>query len=133
MIHCAIEENAELVIVSRDTDYGVMLKQKAYINDHLKQEFQERVSKKRKILLYNRLTDALKHFNVAVSQKEVDAETDLFADFSIALKQRLLGEKASTEYMGSWLRFLADTSKVNEAAANMIFPRGTASDSEDTF
>lgn len=54
MIHCAKEQKAELVIVSRDSDYGVMFDNKAYINDHLKQEFSERVSKKRTLLLCTR-------------------------------------------------------------------------------
>ena len=52
MIYCANAQNAELVIVSRDSDYGVYFDNRAYVNDHLKQEFSERVSKKRKLLLY---------------------------------------------------------------------------------
>ncbi len=54
--------DAELVIVSRDSDYGATFDNKAYINDHLRQEFSERVSKKRSLLLYSRLSEALKHF-----------------------------------------------------------------------
>jgi hypothetical protein len=79
MIHCAMENSAELVIVSRDSDYGLTFDNKAYINDHLKQEFSERVSQKRALLLYHRLSDALKHFEVPVSQQEVDAETEIVA------------------------------------------------------
>lgn len=77
MIQCAIDQNAELTIVSRDTDYGITIDKESFINDHLKQEFQERVSKKRKILLYDRLTLALKHFKVTVSQAEEDAEASI--------------------------------------------------------
>lgn len=77
MIQCATKLNAELVIVSRDSDFGVTIGDDSYINDHLKQEFQERVSKKRKVLLCARLTDALKQFNVRVTSKEVQAEADL--------------------------------------------------------
>jgi PIN domain len=83
MIHCANENKAELVIVSRDSDYGVMFENKAYINDHLKQEFSERVSQKRKLLLYTRLSDALKHFEVSISKQEEDAETELLASTSL--------------------------------------------------
>lgn len=74
MIHCARENAAELVIVSRDGDYGILFDGKAYINDHLKQEFSERVGKRRKLLLYTKLTDALKHFEVPITQREADAE-----------------------------------------------------------
>lgn len=77
MIHCANQNNAELVIVSRDSDYGVLFETKSYINDHLRQEFSERVSKKRKLLLYTRLSDALKHFEVPISEKEEEAEAEL--------------------------------------------------------
>jgi hypothetical protein len=62
------------VIVTRDTDFGAIIDGDSYINDHLKQEFQERVSKRRKLILCSRLTDALKHFKVRVTSKEVEAE-----------------------------------------------------------
>ena len=77
MIQCANIANAELVIVSRDSDFGAVFEGKAYINDHLRQEFSERVSKKRKLLLYSRLSDALKHFEVPVSPQEEAAEAEL--------------------------------------------------------
>lgn len=77
MIQCANNNNAELVIVSRDSDYGVLFENQAYVNDHLRQEFSERVSKKRKLLLYTKLSEALKHFEVPVSKKEEEAEAEL--------------------------------------------------------
>jgi hypothetical protein len=79
MIHCANAQNAELVIVSRDSDYGITFENKAYVNDHLRQEFSERVSKKRKLLLYFRLSEALKHFAVPVTPEEEQAEIDILA------------------------------------------------------
>jgi hypothetical protein len=77
MIHCANCRAAELVIVSRDSDYGISLENESYINDHLRQEFSERVSRKRKLLLYTKLSDALKHFEVPVSPEATKAESDL--------------------------------------------------------
>lgn len=77
MIYCANKHNAELVIVSRDSDYGLLFENRAYINDHLKQEFGERVSNKRELLLYTRLSEALKHFAVPVTPQEEAAEIDL--------------------------------------------------------
>ena len=90
MIHCANASNAELVIVTRDSDYGVHFENKAYINDHLKQEFAERVSKKRKLLLYARLWDALKHFEVPVTRQEEEAEAEILSKASevVVLPQR---------------------------------------------
>jgi hypothetical protein len=77
MVHCATERNAELVIVSRDSDYGATYENKSYINDHLRQEFSERVSKKRSLLLYSRLSEALKHFSVKVTPAEERAESEI--------------------------------------------------------
>jgi hypothetical protein len=80
MIHCANVNNAELVIVTRDSDYGIHFENRAYVNDHLKQEFAERVSKKRKLLLYSRLSDALRHFEVPVTKQEEEAESELIVE-----------------------------------------------------
>jgi len=77
MIECAMKETAELVIVTRDSDFGIVFENKSYVNDHLRQEFSERVSKKRKIILEHKLTDALKYFQVAVTKQETDAEADI--------------------------------------------------------
>jgi hypothetical protein len=74
MVHCAIEQNAELVIVSRDSDYGSIIEDKGYPNDALLHEFRERVSKKRKLLLYHKVSDALEHFKVAVTDTEKEEE-----------------------------------------------------------
>ncbi len=70
MVHCATEAKAELIIVSRDSDYGVTSENKSLLNDWLLQEFRERASKKRKVLLFTRLSEALKLFKVEVSDAE---------------------------------------------------------------
>lgn len=80
MIDCAVSKNAELVIVSRDADYGATHDGKSYINDHLWHEFSSRVSKKRKLLLYTKVSDALKHFKVPVTPAQVAAEKELVDD-----------------------------------------------------
>ncbi len=77
MIDCATERGAELVIVTRDTDYGCDFEGQTLPNDHLAQEFSERVSRKRKIILCRRLSDALKHFEVAVTAEEEAEEVEL--------------------------------------------------------
>jgi hypothetical protein len=74
MLECANSQNAELVIVSRDSDYGALFENRWYPNDHLVQEFRERVSRKRKLLLYGKLSDALQHFKIKVTQEEKEEE-----------------------------------------------------------
>lgn len=80
MIDRAKAKTAELVIVSRDADYGSTHDGTSYINDHLRHEFSNRVSQQRKLLLYTKLSDALKHFNVTVTQEQVKAEKELIDD-----------------------------------------------------
>ncbi|MGA2457621.1 MAG: PIN domain-containing protein [Terriglobales bacterium] len=77
MIRCAAKKRAGLVIVSRDTDYGITVGNKSYVNDELRHEFSDKVSQSRKLVLYTRLSDALKSFDVPVSKKEEEAEKDL--------------------------------------------------------
>jgi hypothetical protein len=77
IVYCAMQHNAEVVIVSRDADYGITIDNKAYINDHLKQEFNERVSKKRRVILHNRLSEALKLFEIPISKQLEEAETEI--------------------------------------------------------
>lgn len=77
MVDRAIAKKAELVIVSRDSDYGVTYDGRSIINDHLRQEFTERVSKKRKVLLFTKLSEALKLFSVPVTPQEEEEEKSL--------------------------------------------------------
>jgi hypothetical protein len=76
MIHCAAARKADLVIISRDGDFGVTIHKKCHFNDHLQQEYKERVGRRRKVVLFDRLTDGLTYMKVAVSKKEVDAERE---------------------------------------------------------
>jgi hypothetical protein len=66
---------AGIIIVSRDSDYGAVFENRAYLNDHLKQEFNERVSRKRTITLYAKLSDALKIFGFGDTKGEKKKRT----------------------------------------------------------
>lgn len=77
IIDCAAACSAEIHIVSRDSDYGVIFDDRTYLNDHLLQEFKERVSQKRHIFLHAKLSDALKPFAVAVTPAEEEAEKEI--------------------------------------------------------
>jgi hypothetical protein len=99
IVYCATQHNAEVVIVSRDADFGITVDNKAYINDHLKQEFSERVSKKRKVILYIRLSEALKHLAIPISKKVEDAEKEI-VDVSTEVQTR-----GASQY-GDWVSIL---------------------------
>lgn len=84
IIHCAKEMNKNVVIVSRDSDYGYRYEDEPIINDWLLQEFRERVSRKKKVVLTNRLTHAFELTKVAVNPKEVADEGKLIEEIGAA-------------------------------------------------
>lgn len=77
IVHCAKETKSNIVIVSRDSDYGTISDGRSYLNDHLKQEFAERVGKMRRAVLYTKLSEALKYFAITVTPKEEEEENRL--------------------------------------------------------
>jgi predicted nucleic acid-binding protein len=81
IIHCAkaSTESHNVLIVSRDTDYGIAYDKSPVLNDWLLKEFKDRVSQKRKIELTNRLTIALKHLDEKVSPEDEKEETEIIA------------------------------------------------------
>lgn len=76
IVKCSADTGKHVVIVTRDTDYGVIHEGASYLNDWLKQEFSERVSKKRKIILTDKLSQGLKLVHAAVT-REMEQEEEL--------------------------------------------------------
>jgi predicted nucleic acid-binding protein len=77
IIHCAQKSACEIIIVSRDSDFGVQLENESFLNDWLAQEFRSRTSKKRRVLLYSRLSEALKLFQLPVTPEEEKEEAEI--------------------------------------------------------
>lgn len=74
IIHCGKTLPGKIIIVSRDGDYGLHVDGKSFLNDHLLQEYKERVGSKRVISLTDRLSVALKELDVPVTPSEKKAE-----------------------------------------------------------
>jgi PIN domain len=83
IVQCAIDSGKDIVIVTRDNDYGVTYKDQSYLNDWLKQEFQQRVSQRRKILLTHKLSAGLKIVHAAVTEEMEKAEQQLIESQNI--------------------------------------------------
>jgi len=90
IVECSRKTGKHVVIVTRDTDYGAIYGGKSYLNDWLKQEFSERVSKKRKVILTEKLSQGLKLVHAAVT-KEMETEENLL----LAELDRLLREHSA--------------------------------------
>lgn len=85
VIHCAQESGKDIVIVSRDSDYGISLNDEYILNDWLNIEYSERVSRKRKIVLTDRLAHAFKLTSIRVTKKEEEEEKELLEEISASL------------------------------------------------
>jgi hypothetical protein len=85
IIDCAVRKNADVIIVSRDTDYGQFIQDSSFINDWLSVEFKERVNKQKKITLTNKLSVAFKE---AISKQSVTKKMEA-AEQEIVIQSQL--------------------------------------------
>ncbi len=92
IIYCAKDCHSDIVIISRDTDYGQHRKEKSFINDWLLQEFKERVGRKRTITLSTRLSEGFKLAGIDVAQEEEQAEELFLRDYDYYV-QHLQGQE----------------------------------------
>jgi len=79
IVHCAIESKTHIVVVSRDADFGAIFGKEPVINDWLAEEFHDRVSKTRKIVLTNRLTEAFDRAGISVTTEEKKEEEEFLS------------------------------------------------------
>jgi hypothetical protein len=78
ILRCTVQSGKHVILVTRDTDYGISYDKRYYLNDWLRQEFAERVKNiRRKIVLTDRLAEAFKLVKIPVSQKAAAAEVQL--------------------------------------------------------
>lgn len=75
VISCASKSKKNIIIVTRDSDYGAIWKNEPFLNDFLVEEFRERVSDNQKIMLTTRLSEAFKLIDLPVSADMVEEET----------------------------------------------------------
>ena len=82
IVHCAKQSGKHVVIVTRDTDYGITFDGKSYLNDYLRQEFSQRVSQQRKIILTDKLSFGLKTVHAAVTKEMEEEEARVMAEIA---------------------------------------------------
>lgn len=80
IINCAEKSNKDIIIVTRDSDFGTTYDKQLFLNDYLLQEFKERISFRRKIVLTDKLSQAFRMIDLAVTKEMEDAETELISD-----------------------------------------------------
>ncbi len=88
IIWCAEKQQKDVMIVSRDSDYGCAYSATSYPNDWLRREFRERVGIRRTLSLSAQLGQTLNQIGAKVTEKEISAErTEITA--SVAWWDRL--------------------------------------------
>jgi len=79
IVHCVEVTNRDVIIVSRDADYGLLHDGRGYANNWLTEEIKQRVNQQRKLTLVDRLSAAFKFLSVPVTPAEITAEHTLIA------------------------------------------------------
>lgn len=77
IIRCAEESGKHIILVTRDTDFGSIYDGESYLNDWLSQEFKQRVSRKRKLILTDKLSTAFKAVQIPVSKEMIEEERNV--------------------------------------------------------
>lgn len=116
VIQCAKDSGKHIIIVSRDSDYGIFYNGQPILNDALQQEFKERVSSKRKLILTDRLTVAFKQASITVTKKEEKQEQELIEEItderkSQKAKRQLAVQAALRELEKQYLKYTTDSTK----------------------
>ena len=76
MVRCIEQTNRDVIIVSRDADYGLTFDAKGYANNWLTEEVKARVNQQRRLILVDRLSAALKLLDVKVTREEISSERE---------------------------------------------------------
>ncbi len=66
IINCLKRSNQNLIIVTRDSDFGITINKKVYLNDMLKNELNERVSDIIKVVITADLVEALELLDITI-------------------------------------------------------------------
>jgi hypothetical protein len=84
IVKCVADTNRNLIVVSRDADYGVTVDGTSFANDALSQELKERVNLQRKITLCDRLSMALRALKIEVTKEEEDQDSEIAKEVEAA-------------------------------------------------
>lgn len=74
IIECAKNTGKHIILVTRDSDFGCTYDNDSHLNDWLKQEFKQRISQKRKIILTDKLHKAFQLVEIPVTDEMIKEE-----------------------------------------------------------
>jgi len=88
IIDCASRTTKNVILVSRDTDFGINYDDDCYLNDWLQIEFKERISKRRKIILTDQLSRAFELAAIPVTPEMISEEKEVIETIKLENKQQ---------------------------------------------
>lgn len=86
IVFCAKTYGKDIIIVTRDMDYGIQHEGKFFLNDWLSQEFKERVSRKRKVVLTDKLSEAFELVRIKINKKVEEEEAQLIKEITAFIR-----------------------------------------------
>lgn len=92
IVDCAKRTDKHIIIVTRDGDYGSIHGTTSYLNDWLQMEFRERINKKRKLILTDKLSHAFKLVKIPVSDEMIEEENKVISFSSDNYQLKMLQE-----------------------------------------
>lgn len=126
ILKCAASENKDVLIVSRDGDFGLRLDNSCYLNDWLEQEFKEKVSPKRKAELMPSLAQALKKLGIPVTPDE-EKEERIIIQQNVAPPPCISGVGATGNFSKSWPELLNRAQQKSSFLSAFLVGASTAS------
>lgn len=105
IIDCASRTDKHIILVTRDSDFGVTHGDNCFLNDWLQIEFRERISQKRKIILTDKLSKAFKLLEIPVTNEMITEEQNVIAEVA----------KNKTISLDDLIREFDKLNKLNEA------------------
>jgi hypothetical protein len=115
MLACVEKLDRDLIIVTRDRDFGVALGDGSILNDWLQKEFTDRTKRNRSVTLTERLADAFAAISVPVSKEEVAQENALIA--KLVPDQNLVGWLQPDDW---WVASHLNSRTAHQIAASII-------------
>lgn len=89
IIDCASRSDKHIILVTRDSDFGVHNSDNSYLNDWLQIEFKERISQKRKIVLTDKLSRAFKLLEIPVTPEMIEEEKTVITTRKIEEQEQI--------------------------------------------
>ncbi len=99
IVHCAEISGKDIVIVSRDNDYGLTYEKTCIINDWLSHEFKDRISQQRKIVLTDRLSEAFKKADVKITKNEEKEEDKTLQDIKLIYTESSMDDDLFSKFL----------------------------------